>query len=364
MNIIKERIKEKGYLIADGATGTNLFSMGLESGYSPEFWNVEYPNRVAENHSSFIDAGSDIILTNTFGANSFRLKLHNAEKAVKELNYHGASIAKKVVADSNKNILIAGSIGPTGEIIEPLGTTTWSETTEAFSEQAKALKEGGVDFFWIETMSSEDEMRCALDATKNLGLPTICSYSFDTHGKSMMGLDPKALVSLAEKYYPDIVGYGANCGIGASELIGSILCFTVARENQSMIIVAKANCGIPEFIEGVIEYNGTEQLMADYACYARDIGATIIGGCCGTTHKHVTAMSEALKNNTPGSFSKLLEKRDFHQIELEKIIKSLGDMTKGNIAMIESYLTSNGTENATTNKRKRTKRRLRNRGAS
>ena len=364
MNILKQRIKEKGYLLADGATGTNLFAMGLESGHSPEFWNVEYPERVAQNHASFIDAGSDIILTNTFGANSFRLQLHNAEKEVSKLNYEGALIAKKVVLDSKKNTLIAGSIGPTGEIIEPLGTTTWLETTEAFSEQAKALHDGGVDFFWIETMSSEDEMRCALNATKSFGIPTICSYSFDTHGKSMMGLEPKELISLAEKYYPDIIGYGANCGIGASELIGSIMCFFKARKNKSMIIAAKGNCGIPEFIKGEIHYNGTTTLMANYACFARDIGATIIGGCCGTTHEHVKAMSEALKKNKPGSFSKLIDEEKYNLIELKKIIESLGEMTDGNVEMIRRYLKPNGSEENTGDKRKRTKRRLRHSGSS
>jgi hypothetical protein len=142
------------------------------------------------------------------------------------------------------------------------------------------------------------------------------------------------------------------------------MCFFKARKNESMIIAAKANCGIPEFIKGEIHYNGTTTLMADYACFARDIGATIIGGCCGTTHEHVKAMSEALKKNKPGSFSKLIEEEKYNLIELKKIIESLGEMTDGNVAMIRRYLRPNGSEENTGDKRKRTKRRLRHSGNS
>jgi len=327
MNKIEKLISDKGCLIADGATGTNLFSMGLDSGHPPELWNIEFPERVYSNHQSFIDAGSDLILTNSFGANRFRLALHKAENRVHELNFAAASIARKAADGSERTILVAGSIGPTGEILEPLGELTKTETESAFTDQALALKEGGVDLAWIETMSSQEEMESAIDACKNAGLPIVCTYSFDTHGKSMMGLEPKELVTLAEQHSSEIIGYGANCGIGAAELIGSILCLSKSRKNPAMHIVAKGNCGIPEFIDGEITYNGTEEIMAAYACYARKLGATIIGGCCGTKKEHVKAMANALKENTMEC-----------PIELDQIIKSMGEMTEGNISMVQKYL--------------------------
>ena len=329
MNKIEKLIADKGFLIADGATGTNLFSMGLDSGHPPELWNIEFPERVFHNHQNFIDAGSDLILTNSFGANRFRLALHKAEHQVHELNFEAASIARKAADGSERTILVAGSIGPTGEILEPLGELSKTEAESAFTDQALALKEGGVDLTWIETMSSQEEMESAIAACKNTGLPIVCTYSFDTHGKSMMGLEPKELVKLAEQHSPDIIGYGANCGIGAAELIGSILCLSKSRKNHAMQIVAKGNCGIPEFIDGEITYNGTEEIMAAYACYARKLGATIIGGCCGTKKEHVKAMADALKENTMEC-----------PLELDKIIKSMGEMTEGNIAMVQKYLSS------------------------
>ena len=347
MNKIEKLISEKGCLIADGATGTNLFSMGLDSGHPPELWNIEFPERVYSNHQNFIDAGSDLILTNSFGANRFRLALHKAEHQVHELNLEAAKIARKAADLSERTILVAGSIGPTGEILEPLGELSITEAESAFTDQALALKEGGVDLAWIETMSSQEEMESAIIACKNAGLPIVCTYSFDTHGKSMMGLEPSELVMLAEQHAPEIIGYGANCGIGAAELIGSILCLSKSRQNQSMHIVAKGNCGIPEFIDGEITYNGTEEIMAAYACYARKLGATIIGGCCGTKKEHVKAMADALKENTIEC-----------PLELEQMIKSMGEMTEGNIAMVQKYL---GSEDApvvdTVSPRKKRRRR-------
>ena len=327
MNKIEQLISDKGFLIADGATGTNLFSMGLDSGHPPELWNIEFPERGYSNHQDVIDAGSDLILTNSFGANRFRLALHKAENQVYELNHAAAKIARKAADASERTILVAGSIGPTGEILEPLGELSKNEAESAFTDQVLALKEGGIDLAWIETMSSQEEMESAIAACKKAGLPIVCTYSFDTHGKSMMGLEPVELVELAEQHAPEIIGYGANCGIGAAELIGSILCLSKSRKNHAMHIIAKGNCGIPEFIDGEITYNGTEEIMAAYACYARKLGATIIGGCCGTKKEHVKAMADALKENTMEC-----------PLELDRIINSMGEMTEGNIAMVQKYL--------------------------
>ena len=347
MTRIEEEIQKKGYLLADGATGTNLFDMGLESGYSPEFWNLEFPERVKANHENFLRAGSDIILTNSFGANKYRLALHNAENKVEELNFEAARLAKESSNKFEKSVFIAGSIGPTGEILEPLGTLTKKDAQSAFKKQALALKDGGADLLWIETMSSEEEMEAALLAAKESSLPIICSYSFDTHGKSMMGLEPSQLAELARKYCPDVIGFGANCGIGASELIGSLICFKTSKKNEDLLLVAKGNCGVPEFKGDAIVYNGTPEMMAKYARHARDMGASIIGGCCGTTHVHIKAMSEALQSYKP-----LIEK-----IDLDSIIEDLGSMTVGNREMINNYLNPGSTQTKVTRERERKRKR-------
>ena len=323
---INKLIRENGYLIADGATGTNLFAMGLESGYPPELWNLEKPENVAKNHKSFIEAGSDIILTNSFGANKFRLKLHNAQDETYIINYSAAEIANNVAKKSNREIIIAGSIGPSGELIAPLGDLSEEDAINGFSEQIKGLVDGGVDLLWIETMSAEEELNCAIKAGKQFDIPMICTYSFDTHGKSMMGLEPKDLTRVAESYYPAVIGYGANCGIGAAELIGTMICLEKERKNKSMFLVAKSNCGIPEFIDGDIKYTGTPELMAKYAGLAKAIGVDIIGGCCGTKAEHIEAMSNILMNNFKP------------RINTGLITKELGGMSKGNTSLIEKYL--------------------------
>ena len=346
MHKIETLIAEKGWLLADGATGTNLFSMGLESGDPPELWNLEFPDRVYLNHQNFIEAGSDLILTNTFGANRFRLALHNAENQVHELNVAGAEIALKAADLCERTVIVAGSIGPTGEIIEPLGEVTKAEATSAFTDQAIALKEGGVDVAWIESMYSEEEMECAIIASEQIGLPIVLTNTFDSHGKSMMGLEPEQLVRIAEQHSPEIIGYGANCGIGASELIGSVLCLAKSRKNHSMHIVAKGNCGIPVFIDGEITYTGTEEIMAAYACYAKKLGATIIGGCCGTKQEHVKAMADALNADNMEC-----------PLELDAIVQSMGQMTKGNIAMVEKYLNLENTSAVTEEEPRKLRRR-------
>ncbi len=265
---------------------------------------------------------------------------------MEELNFESAKLAKKSSNKFEKHIFIAGSIGPTGEILEPLGTLSKKGAEEAFKKQALALRDGGADLLWIESMSSDEEMEAALLGAKESLLPIICSYSFETHGRTMMGLEPSQIIELAEKFSPDVIAYGANCGIGASELIGSLICFKTSKKNEDLLVVAKGNCGVPEFKEDAISYNGTPELMASYARHARDMGATIIGGCCGTTHVHIKAMSESLQSYKP-----LIEK-----IDLDSIIEDLGSMTAGNREMINNYLNPGSTQTKTKRERKRKRR--------
>ncbi len=294
-----EALNTRPWLLADGATGTNYFMMGLVSGDAPEMWNFEHPERVRDLHKRFIEAGADIVLTNTFGGNRLRMKLHDAQDKVREINIAAAKNAR-AEADAYKarTIYVGGSVGPTGEIFEPVGTFAYADGVAAFEEQAKALKEGGVDVIWIETMSSEEELRAAVEGVANVGLPIVTTMSFDTNGRTMMGITPAVFGKLAGELKAMPVAIGANCGTGASELIATVMGITAARPDA--FVVAKGNCGIPQYHDGHIHYTGTPELMADYARIALDAGAKIIGGCCGTSPEHLAAMRKALEGHTRG----------------------------------------------------------------
>ncbi len=309
-NLFERLLDEKHVLLADGATATNLFAMGLQSGDAPELWNIDQPEKVAQHYRSFIDAGSDIILSNTFGGTRFRLKLHQAQDRVAELNIAAVEILKAQIAESGREVIIAGSIGPTGEILAPLGEMLPDEAVSAFSEQALALKQGGADVLWIETMSSREEVELAVKGATDAGLPIIFTMSFDTNGRTMMGVGALDLVNLNRQIGNQVRACGTNCGVGASEVIATILNIkSVITDGSDPVIVAKANCGIPEFIDGKISYNGTPEIMADYVVMARNSGARIIGGCCGTSPEHVAAMRKAL-DTTPISAPPSLDEID------------------------------------------------------
>lgn len=296
---LQELLASHGVLLADGGMGTGLFRRGLETGDSPELWNVDHPDRVIDVHREFVAAGSDLILTNSFGGNAFRLKLHGAEGRVRELNMAAAKAARAAASEAGRPVLVAGSIGPTGEILAPVGTLDPAEAEAAFAAQAAALAEGGVDLLWVETMSSAEEVTAAIKAASAFGLPVSATMSFDTNGRTMMGLTPEAFLALARSLDPMPAGFGANCGIGPAQLLATLLGFK-GLGRQGPVLIAKANCGIPEYRDGAIHYTGTEAIMADYAVLARDAGARIIGGCCGTTGTHLAAMREALDTVEPG----------------------------------------------------------------
>ncbi len=294
-----EALATRPWLLADGATGTNYFQMGLESGDAPEMWNLEHPDRVRALHRQFIEAGADIILSNTFGGNRHRLKLHQAENRVHELNVAAVKLARAEADAVDRDVYVAGSMGPTGEIFVPVGTMPHEEGVAAFAEQAQALKDGGADVLWIETMSSEEELRAAVEGASKAGVPIVTTMSFDTNGRTMMGITPKAFGALAQSLETQPVAIGANCGVGASELIATVMGITEARPDAH--VVAKGNCGIPQYVGGHIHYTGTPELMADYARIALDAGAKIIGGCCGTSPEHLASMRKALETHTKGA---------------------------------------------------------------
>ncbi|HEX6141905.1 MAG TPA: betaine--homocysteine S-methyltransferase [Geminicoccaceae bacterium] len=280
-------------VLADGAMGTSLFALGLETGDSPELWNVLHPDRVRGVHERFIRAGADLILTNSFGANRLRLKLHGLDERVGELNRRAVEVARAAASHVGRPVLVAGDLGPSGEILAPLGPCPPEAVVDAFAEQAEALAGAGADLLWIETMSSREEVEAAVAGAGRTGLPLVVTMTFDTAGRTMMGLTPEDAISLRERLIPRPVAFGANCGVRPDELVRTVRALATAA-GPNDVIVAKGNCGIPRYEAGELHYDGTPSVMADYAAAARDAGARIIGGCCGTTDVHLAAMAEAL----------------------------------------------------------------------
>ncbi len=288
----------RDWLLADGATGTNLFNMGLASGEPPEFWNTDEPDSIRALYKGAVDAGSDLFLTNSFGGNASRLKLHGAQGRVRELNRVAAELGREIADRAGRPVVVAGSMGPTGEIFEPMGTLTHAAAVEMFHEQAEGLKEGGADVLWVETISAHEEFRAAAEAARLAGMPWCGTMSFDTAGRTMMGITSSALADLVEKLPNPPLAFGANCGVGASDLLRTVLGF--AAQGTERPLIAKGNAGIPKYHDGHIHYDGTPELMAEYAVLARDAGVRIIGGCCGTMPEHLRHMREALETRAKG----------------------------------------------------------------
>ncbi len=286
-------LSERDWLLADGATGTTLFNMGLMSGDAPELWNADHPDRITALYKGAVDAGSDLFLTNTFGGNASRLKLHDAQSRVHELNKLGAQIGRDVADASGRTVIVAGSVGPTGEIMAPMGSLTHAIAVEMFHEQAEGLKAGGADVLWVETISAAEEFRAAAEAFAMADMPWCGTMSFDTAGRTMMGLTSTEMVKMVARLDHKPIAFGANCGVGASDLLRTTLGFSKAGPTAP--IIAKGNAGIPKYVDGHIHYDGTPELMAEYAVLARDAGARIIGGCCGTQPEHLRRMREALE---------------------------------------------------------------------
>jgi 5-methyltetrahydrofolate--homocysteine methyltransferase len=285
-------------ILLDGATGTNLFNMGLASGEPPEFWNTDHPDRIRALYRGAVGAGSDLFLTNSFGGNASRLKLHEAQGRVRELNRVAAALGREVADAAGRSVVVAGSMGPTGEIFEPMGTLTHAVAVEMFHEQAEGLKEGGADVLWVETISAPEEYKAAAEAARRAGMPWCGTMSFDTAGRTMMGVTSAAMVEMVERLANPPLAFGANCGVGASDLLRTALGF--AAQGSERPLIAKGNAGIPKYHDGHIHYDGTPDLMADYAVLARDAGVRLIGGCCGTTPDHLRAMKQALETRPRG----------------------------------------------------------------
>jgi methionine synthase I (cobalamin-dependent) len=293
MNKLEQLLADNDYLIADGGMGTMLMAAGLEQGDPPEMWNILHPDRIRAVHRGYIEAGSQIILTNSFGGTCFRLKLHKLQDRAFELNKAAAELARAEADAADHPVVVGGSLGPSGEIMEPVGALSFAEAVAGFAEQAAGLAAGGVDVLWIETMSDISEVRAAVEGCRQAtDLPIVATMTFDTNGRTMMGVTPAQ--AYAELSAMNLTALGSNCGNGPAEIEGVIQ--AMYATDQEYPFVAKSNAGIPEYVHGHLHYNGTPDVMADYAIKVRNYGARIIGACCGSSPAHIAAMAEALAN--------------------------------------------------------------------
>lgn len=297
MQTFKENFNCSTPLLIDGAMGSNLMARGLQPGQAPEELLRTDPEIIKGLHRDFVAAGSQLILTNSFGGNARRLALHGLGDDVVAINALAAQTARKAAEEVGKpQTLIAGSMGPTGDLLKPLGPLSASEAEAIFAAQAKGLKDGGADILWIETLAAQDEIEAAVSGAHSTGLPVALTLSFDSAGKTMMGISPADFAALADTL--PVVAYGANCGAGLSDLVLVMQAMAAARTSEKSLI-AKGNCGIPKFEDGAVRYDGTPVLMGAYANMMREIGIDLIGGCCGTTPRHIEAMRAALDGPTP-----------------------------------------------------------------
>ncbi|MBP6469714.1 MAG: homocysteine S-methyltransferase family protein [Chloroflexi bacterium] len=279
-------------VVADGAMGSILMAAGLEAGRSPELWNVEQPETIAQVHRGYIQAGSQIILTNSFGGSRTSQDRHDQGDRVGELNRAAARIARSAADTAAHPVAVGGSMGPTSEMMVPFGTLTVEEATAVFAEQAAALAEGGVDIFWIETMYALDEMLAAVAGCRQAApnMPITATMSYDRKGRTMMGVRPEeAMTALRDL---GVAAIGANCGNGPDEIIEVITRMHAFDDRVSLI--AKANAGMPQYRDGRTVYDATPAEMAAYATAVRQNGAHIIGACCGSTAVHIAAIAQTL----------------------------------------------------------------------
>ena len=290
---LQHLLDQQEWIMLDGATGTMLFDMGLQHGDSPEMWNLIHVDRITKLHQLYVDAGSHVILTNTFGANRLRLGLHNLSDRAVEINQQAAQIARAVADQASHAVVVAGSMGPTGSILVPYGDMEFETAVEVFAEQARGLIEGGVEVIWIVTMSDLEEVRAAVEGIRQEipSFPIVVTMTFDTRGRTMMGVTPEQAISTLTPM--NLIAIGGNCGNGIDEIVGVIQ--KMSATGTPIPLIAKSNAGIPKLIKGVAVYDASPDDMATYANTVKALGVKIIGGCCGTTPQHIAAMIAALQ---------------------------------------------------------------------
>ncbi len=292
MHRIFELLDSGKTLIGDGAMGTLLQEKGLTDGGAPELWNVEKPEIIEEIFDKYAEAGANFLTTNTFGGSAPRLQMHSLEDRLFELNKAASEIAKKV-SSKYSDVFVMGDVGPTGELMEPMGTLTVAGAKEIFTEQIKALLAGGADGILIETMSDLSEVQAAVQAVQEIDpeIPIIVMLSFDTNLRTMMGVKPAQAVSEISKMGVKIIG--ANCGRGTDEI--RVIAKEMSENKiEGVYLITQSNAGLPKLVGADFVYDGTPEEMAKYAVDMKSLGINIVGACCGSTPEHIAAIRNAV----------------------------------------------------------------------
>ena len=295
MNTLISFLEQYPFVLGDGAMGTMLQAAGLVTGGLSEEWNTSHPATVRGILQGYVEAGAQVITANSFGANRCRLGREGLQDRARELNLAAARLAGEVAGAADHPVLVAGSMGPTGEIFAPLGKLDPQDAEAAYAEQAAVLAEGGADFILVETMSALEEVEAAVSGARSAtDLPLAVTMTFDTHFRTMMGVKPAQAVKAL--YAMGIRVIGANCGNGPGE-IERVIGEMVAVKPEDVFLVAQSNAGLPKVdpASGQMRYDGTPDVMAAYAQKMRDMGVRYIGACCGSTPEHIRAMGEALQ---------------------------------------------------------------------
>jgi 5-methyltetrahydrofolate--homocysteine methyltransferase len=291
VNRLTALLGESTPVVVDGGMGTLLQDRGLTDGGAGELWNVERPEVVRDSHDAYARAGARLLTTNTIGGTRPRLQMHGLEDRVHELNRAAASLARSV-ADEH-GILVAGDLGPTGELMAPHGTMDAAEAQEIFAEQLRGLRDGGIDVVLIETMSDLAEVHAAVAAARSVvpDLPVIATLSFDTNLRTMMGVRPADAVTALADAGVDAVG--ANCGRGPEEMERIAAQMAEARP-EGLLLVAQSNAGLPQVVGDHFEYDASPSDLAEHARALHKLGIDLIGACCGSTPAHIEAIRDAV----------------------------------------------------------------------
>lgn len=300
---LRQKLLSSGIIILDGATGTQFQGMGLPPGMAPELWNLYNPEAVKAHYRAYVEAGSDAILTNSFGGTRPRLDMENSGHLVHEINVAAARLAREVAGD---RILVMGSMGPTGLLMEPMGSLTYDKAVEYFAEQAAALAEGGADSIHIETLSDLQEAKGAIaGAQQATHLPVTITMSFDMNGRTMMGVSPEQAIKAL--WGTGVLAVGANCGNSLDDNLKAIMAMRAAMPEATLI--AKPNAGLPRLESGDTQaiYDVTPEIMAEYGLKFAAQHVKMLGGCCGSTPRHIAALKEALQGFTPPALAEVVE---------------------------------------------------------
>ncbi len=284
---------QRDILLLDGSMGALLQGRGLPPGYAPDLWNLERPDDIAAVHAEYAEAGSDILLTNTFGASRLRLQEYHAESRIREINEAGVVLARRA---SKGKAYIAGDIGPSGSTIAPFGEITFEEAVSIFREQARLLKEAGADLIAIETMFDIQEMRAALIGVREgaPGLPVMALMTFNADGITDSGSDPETVASVLEGFGVEIIGL--NCSVGPEAMLPVLR--RLGQVTHTFLAI-EPNAGLPQHKDGKTVYPSGAEEMVEFAPAFVEAGANIIGGCCGTTPSYIRLLSKRLKGTVP-----------------------------------------------------------------